>query len=800
MYVSRPNLRGPLRALLFASLVLAVPACDGGGGATGSDPNPVPTLNGVDPEVVAPGSPAFTLTVTGTNFVKGSVVRWADADRPTTFVSSTQLTAQIASVDVANYGEKIITVANPAPGGGASNAMLVVVGVFGANITALEPDSLMVDVGGSVTVTGTGIVPGSYVEVGTNHLKVPSFYVSPTEIRFTLAPENVPLAGEVWVQVLRPDGVPSSPLTLTLVNPPPVVASLSPAQVPVEQPGMVLHVTGSGMVRTTLAYINGSPRTAQRVSATQLDVDLTAQDLAAPGTRELKLYNPWPGGGTVILPLEVVTPAPVVSAVSPSQAEAGRDSLVVRLTGSGFVSGTVVRFNGSARPTRRIDATQLEAVLTAADLQDGGTFALTAVNPAPGGGTSAPVPLTLVAPVPAITSLPSNGATAGGPGYTLVVHGTGFVPSSRVRWNGVERTTRFVSNRRVETTVGAGDVATPRTVSVSVSTPGAGTSGVETITVRAPGSAALTGTRVVELPAADIVYSPQHNRVYAALGAAAGARTNTVVAIDPNTGDVTGSVEVGGAPNALAVSDDGSTLWVAVGAQVRRLALPSLTAGTSFSSGFVEIGQMAAMPGHAGTLAITPGWGSGDLITEWVAIYDDGARRPHGAQGSFGHSIAFGEEGAVVYGLDVETSARAFRTAEVRSDGGTTTRVTEHTLFNSADDRIQFAGGRVYGMSGDVVDGERHQRVGTIPDAWGQTSMAVDAALGRIWFFDSSFGHGLRVFDLNTFQLLGSAQVDGVRSQHPVRSTERLLRWGSDGLVLSDGQAIHILRTALAGP
>jgi DNA-binding beta-propeller fold protein YncE len=323
---------------------------------------------------------------------------------------------------------------------------------------------------------------------------------------------------------------------------------------------------------------------------------------------------------------------------------------------------------------------------------------------------------------------------------------------------------------------------------------------VETITVRALGPAALTSTRVVELPAADVVYSRVHNRIYAALGAGAGARANTVVAIDPNTGDVTGSVAMGGAPNALAVSDDGSTLWVAVGSQVRRLSLPGFGLGTSFSPGFVEIGQMEVMPGRAGTLAITPGWGSGDLISEWVAIYDDGVRRLRGAQGNFGHSIAFGEDGAVVYGLDVETSARAFRTAAVRGDGAATTGVIERTLFNSADDRIQFAGGRVYGMSGDVVDGERHERVGTIPDTWGQSSMAVDAALGRIYFFDSSFGNGLRVFDLNTWALLGSAQVGGVQSQHPVRSTERLLRWGADGLVLSDGQAIHILRTALAGP
>jgi hypothetical protein len=207
---------------------------------------------------------------------------------------------------------------------------------------------------------------------------------------------------------------------------------------------------------------------------------------------------------------------------------------------------------------------------------------------------------------------------------------------------------------------------------------------------------------------------------------------------------------------------------------------------------------MEVMPGRAGTLAVTPGWGDGDPIGEVVWIYDNGVRRIHGAQGHHGHSIAIGESGEVVYALDVETSARAFRTAQVRGDGASTTRVSEGGVFTSADDRIQFAGGRVYGLSGDVVDGERHHRVTTIPDTWGQSSLAVDATLGRIFFFD--LASGLRAFDLNSFELLGAVQVDGVVSQHPVRSSERLLRWGSDGLVLSDGQAIHILRTPLAAP
>ncbi|MGQ9829606.1 MAG: IPT/TIG domain-containing protein, partial [Roseiflexus sp.] len=60
---------------------------------------------------------------TGANFVNGAVVRWNGNDRPTTVVSSTQLTATISAADVATAGTASVTVVNPAPGGGASGTV-----------------------------------------------------------------------------------------------------------------------------------------------------------------------------------------------------------------------------------------------------------------------------------------------------------------------------------------------------------------------------------------------------------------------------------------------------------------------------------------------------------------------------------------------------------------------------------------------------------------------------------------------------------------------------------------------------
>ncbi|HEX9373946.1 MAG TPA: IPT/TIG domain-containing protein, partial [Roseiflexaceae bacterium] len=82
---------------------------------------PAPQISRLTPDAAVACGPAVALTVTGTNFVSGAVVRWNGANRPTSFVSSTQLTAQIAAADIAAASTASVVVANP--DGGVSNAL-----------------------------------------------------------------------------------------------------------------------------------------------------------------------------------------------------------------------------------------------------------------------------------------------------------------------------------------------------------------------------------------------------------------------------------------------------------------------------------------------------------------------------------------------------------------------------------------------------------------------------------------------------------------------------------------------------
>ena len=86
--------------------------------------NPVPFISDpLVPGVAVPGGQGFTLTVYGAAFVQGSVVNLNGSARVTTFVSPTKVTAAILASDIASARSVLVTVSNPVPGGGTSDAV-----------------------------------------------------------------------------------------------------------------------------------------------------------------------------------------------------------------------------------------------------------------------------------------------------------------------------------------------------------------------------------------------------------------------------------------------------------------------------------------------------------------------------------------------------------------------------------------------------------------------------------------------------------------------------------------------------
>jgi hypothetical protein len=97
-------------------------------------------------------------------------------------------------------------------------------------------------------------------------------------------------------------------------------------------------------------------------------------------------------------------------------------------------------------------------------------------------------------PVPTITSLSPTSIGAGGLGLTLTVTGAGFVSSSAVEWNGSARTTIFVSSTELQAQIGAVDIATGGSATITVASPppGGGLSSGATFTVNSNAGLTIT--------------------------------------------------------------------------------------------------------------------------------------------------------------------------------------------------------------------------------------------------------------------------------------------------------------------
>jgi 6-phosphogluconolactonase len=81
-------------------------------------------------------------------------------------------------------------------------------------------------------------------------------------------------------------------------------------------------------------------------------------------------------------------PVPTLVSIAPATATAGQASFTLSLSGSGYVAGSTVLWNGSARPTSFDSSNQLTAQISASDVAAPEIARVSVSNPAPGGGAS----------------------------------------------------------------------------------------------------------------------------------------------------------------------------------------------------------------------------------------------------------------------------------------------------------------------------------------------------------------------------------------------------------------------------
>ncbi len=195
-----------------ATITVTNPPNGGLGGGTSNPlaltivpPAPKFSVTGISPASTQAGGPAFTLTVSGTAFVApsagppssaGSQVTFGLASVPTTFVSSTQLTAAIPASAITISGNPYVIVNNP--DGSASTPIRFT--VTGPGVGSVNPPGLPVGSSALIlNVTGTGFELESIVLV--NGSPRPTTYVSSTLLQVTLSASDIAQGGTLNITV-----------------------------------------------------------------------------------------------------------------------------------------------------------------------------------------------------------------------------------------------------------------------------------------------------------------------------------------------------------------------------------------------------------------------------------------------------------------------------------------------------------------------------------------------------------------------------------------------------------------------
>jgi len=87
----------------------------------------------------------------------------------------------------------------------------------------------------------------------------------------------------------------------------------------------------------------------------------------------------------------------------PDATPPGGSTFTLTVNGTGFVSNSVINWNGTALATQFVSGSQLTATVPAADIAKRGTGQITVVTPGPGGGASTAVPFEVTTRIPVLT-------------------------------------------------------------------------------------------------------------------------------------------------------------------------------------------------------------------------------------------------------------------------------------------------------------------------------------------------------------------------------------------------------------
>jgi hypothetical protein len=400
-------------------------------------------------------------------------------------------------------------------------------------------------------------------------------------------------------------------------------------------------------------------------------------------------------------------------------------------------------------------------------------------------------------------------AVLGGPSATgpLMVYGTGFFPNSTILWNGSPRTTHYKSEATLTADLSAADLEQLGEAQVTVVTPapGGGTS--------APATATIYG-RLNNIQTVSEVFEPHSQLIFATVAKTSPVNANSVVAIDPSTMQVTKTLLTGNGPDSLAVSDDGSLLYVGLDdiLSVTQISLPGGTQNFTLRLPAVSLPINDNFPNIvASALTVIPGqphtWLVGFCTTSsvpcglGVSVFDDATLRPTQAinYDLKADSFVFVNDPTVMYSTEFDQLPPDISAYKITSSG--VTRTTGSAFLPSVGgSTLKSDGSLIYDASGQAIDPATLTTRMTYSQANG--AFALDSANQRLYFAGPApVTYGYTYPGTFLFSAVGqtTANTIGQILFQEENSAFSMERFGANGIAIRQSNQWLFLKTSLTG-
>jgi uncharacterized protein (DUF1800 family) len=255
-------------------------------------------------------------------------------------------------------------------------------------ISSVTPTTLTANTAFEITVNGTGFTPGSIVNLG--NMALSTTFIAPTQL-IAVGTPTLAQVGTAPVTVVNPDpgGSTSAPFNVQVVGPNSnITVTISPKTATLGAGNVQqFQATVTGALDLSVTWsVNGVSFGNSAVGTIDFLGNYTApNNILGLGSVTVTATSNANSAKSDSAVVTLTNPVPTLTSITP--ATLGLGAFQITLNGTGFVSTSTATFGGQPMQVTYVTSTMLTAIGNATNAQLG-TVTVKVTDPAPGGGTS----------------------------------------------------------------------------------------------------------------------------------------------------------------------------------------------------------------------------------------------------------------------------------------------------------------------------------------------------------------------------------------------------------------------------